>query len=179
MLVSSRPSSLRAIFTALVVVVALLGITAPAQAAGTATWTGTDSELWSDPDNWGGVAPTAGSDLVFPAGASRTATVNDLAPGTSFGSITIAGAGYDISGTSLALTGALSATYTSGTSVVDIDTQLGSATVTVAAGSTLSLNGTVSSSSGCHWPAAECSRSTAHSRDPSASPAAPWPARAR
>ncbi len=35
------------------------------------TWTGGDTtNNWTDPGNWGGTAPVAGDDLVFPAGAT-------------------------------------------------------------------------------------------------------------
>ena len=46
--------------------------------------------------NWGGTAPGAGDDLVFPAGAARLANTNDYAAGRAFNSITITGTGYTL-----------------------------------------------------------------------------------
>ena len=51
-------------------------------------WTGASiaGSNWSDGDNWlGGVAPTAGDNLYFPAGPTQATTVNDFAAGTAFG----------------------------------------------------------------------------------------------
>lgn len=61
------------------------------------TWTGAGAtDLWSDGNNWqGGVAPTAGSDLVFPSGALQQTNVDDL--GFTFNSITTSGT-YSFSG---------------------------------------------------------------------------------
>lgn len=148
MLVSSRLFRLSAIPTTLVMVFALLGLTAPAaQAADTATWTGADSGLWSDPDNWTGSTPAADVVLVFPAGAARQAVVNDLPSGIAFQSITIAGSGYDLSGNALSLTRGVLATYTSGSSVIDLDVALGTG-INVATGGTLSVKGAVTGTAG-------------------------------
>ena len=50
---------------------------------------------WSMTENWvGNVAPIAGDNLVFPAGAARLDNVNDYPAGTTFGSITVSGSGY-------------------------------------------------------------------------------------
>lgn len=55
--------------------------------AATRTWAG-GSGNWSDPAKWvGGIAPSPGDDLVFPAGGFGTA-VNDYPAGTVFRSIT-------------------------------------------------------------------------------------------
>jgi hypothetical protein len=61
------------------------------------TWTGAGTtDLWSDGNNWlGGVAPTAGSDLVFPSGALQETSVDVL--GFVFNSITTADT-YSFSG---------------------------------------------------------------------------------
>ena len=146
MLVSSRMSRLRALITTTAVVVAgfaVVGAAAPARAAGTSTWTGAESALWSDPDNWGGVAPVPGADLVFPADAAGTTAVNDFAAGTSFGALSIEGSGYDISGNPLDLTVGLATTYGSGTSVIGLDVSGSSGSVTVGGGGVLELNGSV------------------------------------
>src|SRR4051812_28374329 len=47
---------------------------------------------WSSPQNWvGDIAPAVGDDLVFPASALRSSTVNDFPSGTVFHSISISG----------------------------------------------------------------------------------------
>src|SRR5436305_494734 len=43
-------------------------------------WTGAVSDSWADPRNWAGnVAPQSEDNLVFPAGATRFTSTNDLA----------------------------------------------------------------------------------------------------
>lgn len=71
--------------------------------AATRTWTGTSSNLWSVAANWGGTAPVAGDDLVFPAGAANQSTMNDFAAGTSFNSIAITGGSYTLAGNAITL----------------------------------------------------------------------------
>jgi len=64
------------------------------------------NDNWSTAANWaGGVAPTAGDALVFPAGASRLTSVNDFTSGTAFGSILISGSNYSVSGNAIAMNG--------------------------------------------------------------------------
>ncbi|MEP7158805.1 MAG: S8 family serine peptidase, partial [Chloroflexota bacterium] len=76
----------------------------PYEAASTATWTGGGSDNnWTTAANWGGTAPVAGDDLVFPGGAARLTNTNDFTAGTSFNSITLSGTGYTLSGNSVAL----------------------------------------------------------------------------
>lgn len=82
---------------------------APNVFAATKTWTGggSDSNV-STGANWGGSAPTAGDDLVFPITVSNKTVTNDLTAGTSFNTITISGTassgtGYTVSGNSIAL----------------------------------------------------------------------------
>jgi hypothetical protein len=60
---------------------------APA-AATVRTWTGASDSYWTNPANWGGVAPVAGDDLVFTGPATRVDTTNDFPVGTEFRSIT-------------------------------------------------------------------------------------------
>src|SRR5947199_46090 len=52
----------------------------PASAlAATRTWTGAAADGdWTEPANWGGLAPVAGDDLVFPAGALRLTNTNNF-----------------------------------------------------------------------------------------------------
>jgi trimeric autotransporter adhesin len=108
-------------------------------------WTGDGSDdLWSDVDNWlGGVAPTAGANLVFPSGAQQETNVNDL--GFTFNSVTIQDS-YNFSGQTLTVTGNIDCQQGStefdclvtvnGTTSIDAG-----ASVTVGATGTLDANG--------------------------------------
>ena len=122
-----------------------------ALSAGTSTWTGlgTDSN-WMTADNWSGnTLPQAGYDLVFPEGAAQiAASDNNFPAGTSFNSITIESAGYELAGNAISLTADIDTTYTSGTSSDSIATDLNSGIVSVAAGGTLDLGGVISGSAG-------------------------------
>src|SRR5262249_46394088 len=72
-------------------------------------WTGLSatSALWSDPSNWRNTdtnqtgVPAALDDLVFPAGAARLTTVDNLTVGTTFNSLKFFGSGYVIQGLDL------------------------------------------------------------------------------
>jgi autotransporter-associated beta strand protein len=76
----------------------------PAAAATARHWTGAGADgNWSNPANWGGVAPVAGDDLWFGAGARKT-NVNDFPADTTFGSLNFAAGGYDLGGNRLRLT---------------------------------------------------------------------------
>src|SRR5438105_11346454 len=70
-----------------------------------ATWDGGGADNhWTTAANWAGdVAPSAGDDLVFPAGAAQLANVNDFAAGTAFNSLALTGDGYLISGNAIAV----------------------------------------------------------------------------
>jgi hypothetical protein len=97
-------------------------------------WTGQGSDnLWSDGANWlSGSAPTAGADLVFPSGAQRLNTVDDL--GFAFHSITVADH-YSIAGQALTVTGNL---LVRPSASLEVDN-----TLTVAAGGNLVVQGSV------------------------------------
>lgn len=70
-----------------------------------AIWTGAASGLWSDPRNWSPQSvPSAGQTLIFPAGASNTAMVNDLPPTMTFGLMRFRQS-YVISGNAMTLAG--------------------------------------------------------------------------
>ena len=57
------------------------------------TWTGASTDTnWTDAANWGGTAPVAGDDLVFPSVTNETAN-NDFAANTNFNSIAINASG--------------------------------------------------------------------------------------
>ncbi len=121
----------------------------------TSTWSGAVNNLWSNAGNWD-VAPAAGSDLVFPAVTTEVIT-NDLAAGTSFNSIQIQAAGYDITGNSVAIITDIETNYASGTSTDDLATILappGGSTVSVgvAAGGTLAMGGVLSGTGGLNIP---------------------------
>lgn len=71
--------------------------------AATRTWTGTNSGSWSDPANWGGTAPGAGDDLVFPNAAVNKTTNNDITA-LSVHSIAVSGsATYTLNGLGITL----------------------------------------------------------------------------
>jgi autotransporter-associated beta strand protein len=79
-------------------------------------WTGNGSTSnWSDPQNWsGGVAPSAGSNLVFGPSAAKSTSTDDFPAGTRFGSITFTGGGYAIGGNGIVLTIGLDASNATG-----------------------------------------------------------------
>jgi hypothetical protein len=83
-----------------VVVMVMMMVVGCAEAV-TRTWTGASGTEWSDAGNWGGTAPAAGDDLVFPRGAMHTNNHNDYPPGTTFASITAGG--YTIGGNAIVL----------------------------------------------------------------------------
>src|SRR5262245_65714366 len=85
-----------------ILVCGLLALSSSVTAA-TRTWTGTTSGVWTLAANWGGTAPVAGDDLVFPAGASNMTNTNDFAAGTNFNSITFTGGPYILNGNAIPL----------------------------------------------------------------------------
>jgi hypothetical protein len=114
----------------------------------TLVWTGGGSNAdWSDPANWGGSIPTGGSDLVFPASATKTTSIDDLSSSLTFDSITIEAPSYDISGNGFALIGGVTDTASSGVSTISNDIVLGSGVFEVDAGATLTMIGMLDSPS--------------------------------
>lgn len=95
----------------------------PVAAANTLTWTGASSNLWSDPGNWGGVAPSKGDDLVFPAGAANLTNVSDLDE-FDFNSLRYEGGAYAVYGNAIVL-GPGGVTVTGGSLNFVIDVMLG------------------------------------------------------
>jgi len=101
----------------------------------TKTWSGAGSnEDFSTAANWvGGVAPSAGDNLVFPVSASSPILYvnNDYASGTVFGSITyngsVAGSGvhyvYQIGGNPFVLSGGLANNVANGNGDATVDVQ--------------------------------------------------------
>ena len=124
----------------------------PYVASATRTWTGGGGDNnWTTPANWGGTAPVAGDDLVFPAGAARLSNTNNFAAATAFNSITISGTGYTLAGNSVALgaTGLTSSAIGSANTVSLAMSFAATVTVTVAdAASTLTLGGILSGAGG-------------------------------
>jgi hypothetical protein len=94
--------NVRTCFLATVLSLSLLTLGGPLSAA-TLTWTGAIGGVWSNAANWGGTAPTDGDDLVFPFINGQGLSINDLAAGTSFHSITILGS-YDLRGNAITVT---------------------------------------------------------------------------
>lgn len=107
-------------------------------------WLGTAGADWSTAANWD-TPPTAGSDLVFPSSASNLVNTDDLGSMT-FGTLTIAGSGYQIGGDSASFT-SIDASQTSGSSAVNLPIDL-SGPVSVGTGATLVLGGVISGASG-------------------------------
>ena len=108
----------------LVVLAILLSQTARAV---TRTWTGAGADdNWTTAANWGGTAPSAGDDLVFPGGTPRLNPNNDFPPSTSFNSITFNGGsgGYTLSGNAVVLVAGISAANTAGNNTVQLAVSL-------------------------------------------------------
>ncbi len=124
----------------------------PYVAAATRTWTGGGGNSnWTTTANWGGTAPVAGDNLVFPSGAAQLTNTNNYGAGTSFASITISGTGYTLAGNSIAL-GAAGLTESGASAANAINLPLAmAATATMnlsGAGSALTLGGVVSGAGG-------------------------------
>ena len=119
----------------------LLTLSASSALAATRTWTGTTSGLWSVAANWGGTAPVAGDDLVFPSGASNPTNSNDFPADTAFQSITI-GAGYSMAGNVIDI-GAGGISGTAGTSAVAIPFKLAASQTWTSSGTSLTLSGAI------------------------------------
>lgn len=102
----------------------LLGILlSPAAQAATSTWTGAGADdNWTTAANWGGTAPSAGDDLVFPGGTPRLSPNNDFPANTSFNSISFTGAsgGYTLLGNAIQLVAGISAANGAGNSTVQL-----------------------------------------------------------
>jgi autotransporter-associated beta strand protein len=120
----------------------------------TRVWNGAGpNDLWSTGGNWvGGVAPTTGDDLVFPAGAAQLTNTFDFASSVILGRLTFSGAGYTINAQNPSLSlelssGILSTVTTSGTAnnTLNVQTRLTGPQnyVVQYPGTTLILNGAV------------------------------------
>ncbi|MBA3847576.1 MAG: Ig-like domain repeat protein, partial [Planctomycetes bacterium] len=90
--------------------VALCALAGHGQAA-VHTWTGNGvNTSWGTATNWSGGLPASGGSLVFPAIANKKFNFNNLPFGTSFHTLTLSAAGYQISGNAITLTSALRST---------------------------------------------------------------------
>jgi len=71
-------------------------------------WNGSVSGLWSNPNNWTPVGvPAPGDGLLFPSGAIRLNSTNDLLAGTTFSRITFTGSNYTLSGNDITLSNSI------------------------------------------------------------------------
>lgn len=109
--------------SALALILLMSSMAAPLTAA-TRTWTGTANANWTVSSNWGGTAPVAGDDLVFPAGAANEDNVNDFPAGTAFHSLTFTGDNYSLGGSRVVL-GAGGINTTGGTNRINFPITLG------------------------------------------------------
>lgn len=76
----------------------LLSLSAPFASGATRTWTGGSGGNWTTAANWGGIAPSAGDDLVFPTGTPFRTNNNDFPTDTLFQSISIQEDQYVLTG---------------------------------------------------------------------------------
>ena len=138
----------------------LLGIigtllsSSPLAHAATRTWDGGGADnFWTNAANWGGTAPVAGDNLIFPgtAPADSLVNTNNFPANTTFGSITITGTNYNLSpfGNAIILTNGISH-QSGGTNTVAMTISLGASQTfestigtggLTVSGSLLNLNG--------------------------------------
>jgi uncharacterized repeat protein (TIGR01451 family) len=135
-------------FLLVVTVVALASGTGSILAA-TRTWTGAGGDgNWSTAANWGGTAPLAGDDLLFPDGAARmTTNSNDLSWWTSFNSISFTGpaGGYNLAGNGISLAAGITAAN-GATNTISLDVRIAPSqtfNVSGAGAGTLNFAGTI------------------------------------
>ena len=133
-----KPSVRRYLITACLSLIFFCGWT-QARAA-TRTWDGGGANAsWATAANWvDDIAPVAGDDLVFPAGAAQMSISNNIGFFTAFNSITITGGTYTIGGNPFTLSNGLTAN--AGTHAVNTIIRLGAPqTFTSDAGATLTI----------------------------------------
>ncbi|MCY3022446.1 MAG: autotransporter-associated beta strand repeat-containing protein [Planctomycetota bacterium] len=106
-------------------------------------------DYWKTAANWvGDVAPSPGNHLVF-RGTVRTTPVNDFPGNTTFGSIRFSAGGFTLSnlGSPVTLSGSTAINNETGTNAVNLPLALaspGGTTLRIAAGTALTVGGTVS-----------------------------------
>jgi autotransporter-associated beta strand protein len=111
----------------------------------TSTWLGTAGPDWSSTGNWD-TFPTTGSSLVFPSGASNLVN-NDNLGSMTFGTLTVSGSGYQISGASASFT-SIDASQATGSSTVSLPIGLSGAVSVDNSAATLVLGGVITGSVG-------------------------------
>ncbi len=120
-------------------------------AAATLTWSGNSGidSNWSTPSNWvGGIAPTSGDGLIFPAGAGVNHLSNDDIVGLSVPVVDIDDNGYGITGsTNLAVAISVSMNAV-GTSNFAPPIQFSTLNVTAIAGAQLRITGAMTGGAG-------------------------------
>jgi autotransporter-associated beta strand protein len=91
----------------------------------TRSWDGGGGDaFWMTAGNWAAdIAPVAGDDLVFPAGALQFTATNNFPALTSFASILLSSAGYTLQGNSITLSNGISDTG-AGQNIVDLTVRL-------------------------------------------------------
>jgi len=95
--------------------------------AATSTWTGGGGDAnWTTGGNWGGTAPSAGDDLVFPGGAAQLSNTNNFPSSTSFNSIMFTGSsgGYTLGGNAIQLVAGVTVANSTGVQVISFDIAL-------------------------------------------------------
>jgi autotransporter-associated beta strand protein len=87
-------------------------------------WNGADGSSdtnWSDGKNWvGGIAPSAGANLIFPALSTAQSPTNDFAADTSFASIAITGSNYTLGGNAVTITSGVTSSGSGNTVNLDL-----------------------------------------------------------
>lgn len=132
----------------ILILLTCLGALAPAARGASKVWSGNGANNnWNTGANWGGSAPNAGDDLIFPAGALKLVNTNNFSAGTVFSSITFTGTDYAIWGNGLTLTSVngVRAQNTVFTNTVNVAIQLNTALNfdSTAAGGTLIVAGNI------------------------------------
>src|SRR5881396_156433 len=117
----------RAFFSFIGLVGALVFVLPGADAA-VRTWDGGGTDgFWTTAANWStDVAPVAGDDLVFPAGAARLINTNNFSLGTLFNSITLSGGNYTLNGSTILLNAGVDASSATGPNAVHVPLTLNS-----------------------------------------------------
>jgi fibronectin-binding autotransporter adhesin len=148
---ASRRSCWSPCLPVILIAAAILGVTAPREAAAQATWSGTAANTnWSTAANWLGTAPTNNSARTYVfTGVNGLSNTNDLTSGTAT-SITFTSSGFALSGSALTLGGTITNNITSGTNTIGLNMAIGSSdrTITGSGGSTLVLSGNISGAAG-------------------------------
>ena len=148
----SRHSTL---WICLLIVSALLGVTAPREAAAQVTWTGTSAD-WGLSTNWTPATTLANSgtySLAFagtPSAVSSTNTLTSLVLGTgSTNAIRFDTSGFTLGGSAITLSSTIANLAATGTNTINLGMSVAATrTITGTGGSTLVLGGNISGAGG-------------------------------